>query len=165
MVDYSLPAAPPQPPPAAPPPPALRPSTFDALKHAAGNPAAVVVAILTAISAITTALKTSSDNEATARLAYETLRAASERNAAANESCRQGLLEVRAWVEELSSRFEQRSVATEKAVARKVTRAAAPPLPPPMTATPVPKAPPAPAPLEPSALPSFDGLELREQRP
>jgi len=162
MVDYSLPAGPPQPQP--PPPGGLRPSAFDALKHAASNPAAVIVAIVTAVSAITTALKTSSDNEATARLAYETLRAASERHAVQIEACRQSQLEQTSWIEELSGRLERRQATTEKAITRKVTKATAPPAAAPVV-EPAPKAPPPPAPLEPSALPSFDGLALRDQGP
>jgi hypothetical protein len=161
MVDYSAPpeARPPPPrraPPEAEPEPEQRPSKIDALKHAL-NPA-VSTAIVLALGAATTAITSWSSNQAKDRVAYETLRVASERNAAANESCRQGLLEVRTWVEQLAVIGEQRSVATEKAVARKVTRAAAPPLPPATPVAPLPKAPPAPAPLEPAALPSFDGL-------
>jgi hypothetical protein len=157
MVDYSLPAAAP-PPRRSPPEPEQRPSKVDALKHAVGGNPAVVSAIVLALGAITTAFTQWSANQARDRVAYETLREASEKNAAANESCRQGLLEVRTWVEQLAVLSEQRSVATEKAVARKVTRATASPLPPPAPVAPLPKAPPAPAPLEPAALPPFDGL-------
>jgi hypothetical protein len=142
----------------------LRPSKVDALKSAASNPAAVIVAILTALSAITTALKTSSDNEATARVSYETLRAAVERNAAQNETCRQSTLELTSWVKELSDRLERRQVTTEKVIKTKVTRAAAAPVPAPVV-EPAPPAPALPAPSAPSALPTFDGLGLRAQAP
>jgi hypothetical protein len=157
MVDYSLPAGAPPTPPTPP-----RPSAFDSLKHIASNPAAAVLAILTGISAITTALKTSADNAATDRLAYETLRAESARHGVQIEACRQSLLQQTTWIEELSERLERRQVSTEKAITRKVTKATAQPVPPPVV-EPAPKAPPAPAPLEPSALPSFDGLAPREQ--
>lgn len=161
MVDYSLPAAPRLPPPAAAPPPPERPSKIDALKAAAAPGAPVVLAIITALGA---AFTTWSQTQDTARLSYETLRAASERNGVQIEACRQSQLELTTWVEELSGRLERRQVVTEKAVARKVTRAAAPPVPLPVL-EPAPPAPPPPAPIAPSALPSFDGLALRDKGP
>jgi hypothetical protein len=153
-----MPAAP-QPP--APQPPApVRPSTFDALKHAASNPATVMGVLVMAITALTTALKTSADNEAQARLAYEALRAASERHGVQIEACRQSQLEQTVWIEELSNRLERRQATTEKVIKTKVTRAAAAPVAP-VVVEPAPKPPAAPAPLAPSALPPFDGLALR----
>jgi hypothetical protein len=158
MVDYSPPPDPPS------PDPAPRPSKIDALKTAASGPAATVVALVTALSGLTAAITTWSDSQATARVAYETLRLASERNAVQIEACRQSQLQQTSWIEELSGRLERRQVTTEKAIKAKVTRPAAAPVPAPV----VEPAPPAPAPpiaLEPSALPPFEALALRAQRP
>lgn len=168
MVDYSLPPlGPPRRPrePDQEPERPERPSRIDALKHAATNPAAgwVSAAVMLA-TAVTTALKTSSDAEAQTRMAYEALRAASERHGVQIEACRQSQLEQTAWIEDLSGRLERRQASTEKVIKTKVTRAAAAPVPAPVV-EPAPKAPQAPAPLEPTELPPFDGLELRAQGP
>lgn len=158
MVDYSQTPDPPS------PDPAPRPSKIDALKLAASSPAAVMVAVVTALGAITTAITTWQQNQDTARLSYETLRAASERHGVQIEACRQSLLEQTAWIGELSGRLERRQVTTEKAIKAKVTRPAAAPVPTPVV-EPTPPAPAPPEPLEAAALPPFDGLALRAQRP
>jgi hypothetical protein len=164
MVDYSPPPPPPVslPAPARSPAPA-RPSKADALKAAAAGPAATVVALVTALSGLVAAVTTWSDSQATARIAYETLRIASERQAVQIEACRQSQLEQTSWIEGLSGRLERRAVTTEKAIKTKVTRPAAT-LAPPMAVEPAPKAPPPPVALEPSALPSFEGLAERSSR-
>lgn len=163
MVDYSMRAEPPPPqqPPPPPPPPGLRPSTFDSLKHAAGNPAAGWVgALVMLVTAVTTALKTADDAEAKTRLAYETLAAQSERHGVQIEQCRQSQLQQTAWIEQNWGRLERQQEATEQTIATKVAKPKARPVPPPVV-EPAPKAPPAPAPLEPTELPTFDALELR----
>jgi porphobilinogen deaminase len=120
------------------------------------------VAIIAALTTMGgTLLTVWQSTQQTARVSYETLAAASQQNTIAIEACRQGQVELRSWVEELSSRSEQRSVATEKAVARKVTRPAAAPLPPAAPVGPAPKAPPVPAPLAPAELPAFDKLSQK----
>jgi hypothetical protein len=123
-----------------------------------------VVALVTALSGLVAAFTTYQESQQTARVAYETLRVASERNAVGLEACRQSQLEQTSWIQDLSGRLERRQVTTEKAIKTKVTKPTAPPAPP-IAVEPAPPAPPAPAPLEPSALPPFDGLTLRAQRP
>ena len=118
-----------------------------------------MVALVTALGGLLTAWQTYQESQQTARTSYETLREASKTNTAQIEACRQGQLELRTWVEELASRFEQRQVTTEKAVARKVTSSRAAPLPTPPVLAPAPKAPPVPVVPEPPALPTFDKLE------
>jgi hypothetical protein len=161
MVDYS----PPPPPPVSLPAPARssRPSKVDALRTAASGPAATVVALVTALSGLTAAITAWSDSQATARLAYETLRLASERQAIQIEACRQSQLQQTSWIEELSGRLERRQVTTEKAIKTKVTRPAAAPVPP-IAVEPAPPAPVPPIALELAALPPFDGLAERSSR-
>jgi hypothetical protein len=151
MTDYSLPAAPSQ-----------RPSKVDALKGAASGPAATVTALLAALSGLVTAVTMWSNSQATARVAYETLRVATERNGVQIEACLQSQLKQTTWIEELSERLERRQATTEKAIKTKVTRPAAAPVPTPVV-EPAPKAPPLPAPLAPSTLPPFDALAQRAQ--
>jgi hypothetical protein len=159
MVDYSVPASSPAPSPREPSP---RPSKIDALKTAASGPAATMVAIVTALSGLVAAVTTWQQGQDTARVAYETLRVASERNAVQIEACRQSQLEQTSWIEELSGRLERRQVSTEKAIKTKVTRPAAAPVPAPVL-EPAPKAPPPPVAVAPSALPSFEALAQHER--
>jgi hypothetical protein len=162
MVDYS-----PTPDPPLSPATPERPSKIDALKTAASGPTATVVALVTALSGLTAAITTWSDNQRTARLSYETLRAASEQHSAQIEACRQGLLQQTSWIQEVSGVLERRQATTEKVIKTKVTRPAAVPVPAPVV-EPAPPAPAPPAVLEPSALPPFDRLDplaLRPQRP
>lgn len=133
-----------------------RPSKVDALKGAA-TPAATIVAVLGAISAIATALTGTANNAATDRVAYETLRAKSDTHDGQIAACIKSQAEQAAYIEELAGRIERRQATAEKAITRKVTRATAPP-PPALVLEPAPKAPPLPAPIEPSALPPFDAL-------
>jgi hypothetical protein len=148
MADFSL---------GPPPTIALRPSKIDALKSVASGPVATGIAFVTALSGLVAGLATLAETQATARLSYETLRAASERNAVQIEACRQSQLEQTSWIEELSGRLERRQATTEKVIKTKVTRPAATPVPA-LAVEPAPKAPPLPAPVAPSALPTFDGL-------
>lgn len=152
MVDYSAPPSSLVP---------ARPSRIDALKTAASGPTTTVVALVTALSGLAAAITTWSESQATARVAYETLRLASERQAIQIEACRQSQLEQTSWIEELSGRLERRQVNTEKAITRKVTRATAPPAAALVPLEPAPKAPPPPIALEPAALPPFEGLAPR----
>jgi len=134
-----------------------RHSVAASLRTAASGPTGTVVAMITALGGLLTAWQTYQESQQTARASYETLREASQKNTAQIDALLRGQIDLRNWVEELSSRLEQRQVTTEKAVARKVTRSSAPPLPPPVG--PAPKAPPVPVVPEPAELPSFDEIE------
>ncbi len=143
-----------------PPDPLLRtprPSKIDSLKRAASGPSASAIAFFTALSGLIAAYQSYQESSATARLSYETLKKASDTNTARIDACQQGQTEMRAWVEELSNRLERRQATTERAITRKVTKAAAPPSAAPAV-EPAPKAPPAPSAPAPASLPSFERL-------
>ena len=130
-----------------------------ALKTAATSPITPVVAL---VAALTTGLKTwqaYEESRDVARVSYETLKVASETQAAQLEALRKGQLDLRTWVEELSLLAQRRQAVTEKAITRKVTRPSAPSLPSPLV-EPAPKAPPPPATPAPASLPPFDALGI-----
>jgi hypothetical protein len=134
-----------------------RPSMSAALKTAAASPLAPVIALVTAVSSAIGAWQAYQESQQVARASYETLKVASETQAAQLEALRKGQLDLRTWVEELSSLAQRRQLSTEKAITRKVTRASAPALPAPPV-EPAPKAPPPPATAAPPSLPPFEKL-------
>lgn len=135
-----------------------RTSKIDQLKTAVGGPAGTSVAIITALSGLLAVVQTYQESRDTARVSYETLARAAEKNAADIALCRQEQLKVQAWMEGMALRFERKQETTEKALTRKVTRAAAPPAPPPVV-EPAPK-PPEPVVLpERAPLPTFESLQ------
>ena len=129
-----------------------------ALKTAATSPLAPVIALATAISSAIGAWQAYQDSQQVARASYETLKVASETQAAQLEALRKNQLELRTWVEELSSIAQRRQAVTEKAITRKVTKASAPSLPS-APVEPAPKAPPPPATPALASLPPFDALD------
>jgi hypothetical protein len=135
-----------------------RPSKIDALKHAAAGPGGPITAIAAAIVAIVTAVQTYQESRDTARVSYDTLRLAVEKNAAEIAACRQDQVNSQAWMEDMAVRFEKKTEVTDKAVARKVTRSAAPPVPTPVLEPP-PKPPVAVVLPERAPLPTFEALE------
>ncbi len=139
---------------------AERPSKIDALKSAVGGPQGTIVAILTAVSGIVAVVQTYQESRDTARVSYDTLRQAVEKNAIEIAACRQDQANLQAWTEGMAVRFERKQETTDKALTRKVTRAAAPPIPPPVLEPPpkppVPVAVPVP---ERAPLPAFESLE------
>lgn len=136
----------------------LRPSKIDSLKSAVGGPSGTIIAIITALSGLVAVIQTYQESQQTARVSYDTLKAASEKNAAQIEICRKGQLDLQTWMEELTERFERRQVTTEKAITRKVTRAAAAPIAP-LPIEPTLKPPVVPAVPELTPLPTFDKLK------
>jgi hypothetical protein len=139
-------------------PSAARPSVSAALKTAVTGPLAPVIALLTAVTSAIGAWQAYQDSQQVARKSYETLKVASETQAAQLEALRKNQLELRTWVEELSSIAQRRQASTEKAITRKVTKASAPSLPAPPV-EPAPKAPPPPATTAPASLPPFELLD------
>lgn len=129
-----------------------------ALKTAATSPFAPAIALATALTSAIGAWQAYQESQQVARASYETLKVASETNAAQLEALRKSQVDLRVYVEELSGRLERRQVSTEKAITRKVNKPSAPSLPP-LPVEPAPKAPP---PLEtraPTALPPFEALD------
>jgi hypothetical protein len=129
-----------------------------ALKTAATSPFAPMIALVTAVTSGIGAFQAYQESQQVARASYETLKVASETNAAQLEALRKNQLELRAWVEELASIAQRRQAVTEKAITRKVTKASAPSLPS-APVEPTPKAPPPPATTAPASLPPFDALK------
>lgn len=133
--------------------PSPRPSVGDALKTAvtgrAGPWAGIAVAIVMAVAGH---LQSNASSDDTARVSYESLRAASEANTAAIEALRKGLAEQAVWIQKVSDRLDLRQQASEKA-SRKPKPV---PLPPPPAPPPPPPPPEAPVPTR---LLPFDALK------
>lgn len=121
---------------------------------AAPNWAAAAVTFATALGGLITALQSYQSGQDTQRAAYEALRAANVEQSARIAELVQGQGELRAWVQGLSGRLDERTTNTEKAI-RKVVKPKAAPLPPPAP----PPAPPPVLQVTPAApLPSFEEL-------
>jgi hypothetical protein len=135
-----------------------RPSKIDSLKTAVSGGPAIGFAILAALTGLVTAIQSCNSTFDIVRVAYETLKTASEKNAVQIEACRKGQADLQAWVGELSERLERRQVTTEKAITRKVTKPQATPIVP-LILEPAPKPPEVPASTQPVPLPPFDALK------
>lgn len=135
-----------------------RTSKIDQLKTAVAGPTGTVVAIITALGGLIGVMQTYQESRDTARVSYDTLRLAVEKNAAEVAACRQDQRNSQAWMEDIAVRFERKQDTTDKALTRKVTRAAAPPVPAPVLEPP-PKPPVAVVLPERAPLPTFEALE------
>lgn len=125
----------------------VRPSKIDQLKTAASGPVGTLAGTVLAIMVgLLSALQTYQASADTARASYNTLKEATEKNAAQIEVCRKGQIELQVWVQELSDRLERR----QKEMSKKV-KPAVEPIPKPPVAVVVPESTP---------LPAFDTLSV-----
>jgi len=136
----------------------VRTSKIDQLKATVAGPSGTILAIITALGGLIGVVQTYQESRDTARVSYETLARAVEKNASEIAACRQDQLNSQAWMEDMAVRFERKQETTEKALTRKVTRAAAPPVPAPVLEPP-PKPPVAVVLPERAPLPTFEALE------
>jgi len=125
----------------------VRTSKIDQLKSAASGPAGTLAGTVLAIMVgLVSALQTYQASSETARVSYNTLKEASEKNAAQIEVCNKRQVELQTWVQELSERLERR----QKEITKKVKPTVIEPVPKPPVAITVPESAP---------LPAFDALK------